>query len=123
MNSIIKLSVVLLLLSTGGCDSAKSAGTSETEESKAVEQNNTDDMVKEGFVVGNIQINRGSSCPYIIIDEKLGLKYDPVNLDEDKFKSFKVEDQKIFFKFTPLRRMNRCNEATPIQLTAIEIRN
>ena len=122
MNSILKISFILLLLTTGGCDSTKSSANEESKEAETKTQINSDDMVKEGFVLGSIKINRGSACPYIIEDEQLGLKYDPVNLDEEKFKKFKLEEQKIFFKFTPLRRMNRCNEASPIQLTAIEIR-
>lgn len=123
MNSIVKISVILILLSTGGCDSTKSSTKSEVEDSKTMVQNNQDDMIKDGFVVGTIKSNKGSSCPYIIIDEKRDLKYDPINLDDEKFKAFRVEEQKIYFKFTPLRRMNRCSEATPIQLIEIEMRN
>jgi hypothetical protein len=80
------------------------------------------DYSKEGYSIGTITYQKDSKCAYIITDEKSGIKFDPINIDKDLFESYKVDNSKIYFKYRPLRMMNRCTEAQPIELEDIKKR-
>lgn len=122
MNLILKLSAVLFFTIATSCDSAKSTVQEKETNTNAVKEMDTK-LVNEGYVAGTVKYLEKSECSYILVDEKLDLKYDPINIDEEKFASFKTDDRKVYFKFLPLRRMNRCNEASPIQLIDIQLRS
>jgi hypothetical protein len=58
-------------------------------------------------------------CPFAIMVEAEEPYYlDPINLDE----SYKVAGEKIWFKFRGLRMMNRCDKASPIEISEIQKR-
>jgi len=120
MNLILKLSTVLFLMISSSCDSAKTAATEESSE-KSPEVMDTK-MVQDGYIAGTVKYLKNSECSYILVDEKLQTQYDPINIDEAKFASFKSDASKVYFKFTSLRRMNRCPEARPIQIIDIKLR-
>jgi hypothetical protein len=106
---------------SSSCDSAKTtASEASTEKSSEIMDSK---MVNEGYVAGVVKHLENSACSYILIDEKLDTKYDPINIDEAKFAAFKKDASKVYFKFTSLRRMNRCSEARPIQLLDIKLRS
>lgn len=115
--TMIKLTALLLLSLALSCNSTKS-NIETTTETKVVQT----DFEKEGYSVGIIQYNKDSSCEYIIINEISNSKFDPINIDEEKFAVFKENDSKIYFKYESLRRMNRCSEAAPIKLIDIKKR-
>ena len=115
--TMIKLAALLLLSLALSCNSTKS-NIETTTETKVVQT----DFEKEGYSVGIIQYNKDSSCEYIIINEISNSKFDPINIDEEKFAVFKENDSKIYFKYESLRRMNRCSEAAPIKLIDIKKR-
>ena len=78
-------------------------------------------MVKKGFKMGTIIESKvEGDCPFVIRTEGIDktLLYDPVNLDE----RYKKNGEKIWFTFVRLRRMNRCEKASPVNITAIQKR-
>jgi hypothetical protein len=92
--------------------------TSEQSNDKAMDAQ----MLNDGFHIGKIKELKNSKCDYIIIDETTHVQLDPINFSEDDYKAYKKDAQKIYFKYRPLRMMNRCTDANPIQLTSIKKR-
>jgi len=120
MNIFLKLSAILFLSMTQSCDSTKASATEKKAETNTTKEMNT--LISEGYVAGTIKYQVESKCSYILIDEKTGIKYDPVNIGEEKFMPYKNDANKVYFKYLSLRRMNRCNEASPVQLIDIQLR-
>ncbi len=77
-------------------------------------------MIEDGFMKGTIVYSeKENDCPYTIrveADEPYFL--DPINLD----RAYKSDGAKVWFTFTPLRRMNRCEKANPVNITEMEKR-
>ncbi len=81
-----------------------------------------DKLIEEGYDIGIVKYVENSDCPYVIYNENSKVQFDPINFDSTEFASFKSNDLKVYFKYRPLRRMNRCNEASPIELVSIKKR-
>ena len=79
-------------------------------------------MINEGFHIGIISYQKESDCAYVIIDQTSNAKLDPINISEDTYKLLRNNGEKIYYKYRPLRRMNRCPEANPIELIDIKKR-
>ena len=104
--------VTLMVVTIAGCGSSKSAS----------EKNDMQEKIKvlksQGFTEGIIvHSEKPDDCEYTIkvaggVEEFL----DPVNLDE----KFKHDGQTIWFKYTSLRRQNRCQKARPVELTEVK---
>lgn len=77
-------------------------------------------MMEEGFLKGTIVYSEvENDCPYTIrVDAEEPYFLDPVNLDG----KYEVDGEKIWFKYTGLRRMNRCEKANPINITEMQKR-
>jgi hypothetical protein len=77
-------------------------------------------MVNEGFIKGTIVFSdEPDDCAYTIrLEGKENLMYDPTNLDV----KYQKHDEKIWFTFAPMRRMNRCIKANPIYINEIKKR-
>ena len=74
--------------------------------------------IEKGFTLGEIFLsNIEGDCPVTIkIKGKNGVYYlDPINLD-DKYQLAGLE---VWFKYSGLRRMNRCQKANPIAIQEI----
>lgn len=103
----IYLGVILLIISCKTTENKKT-NTSET-------QMNQKQMIADGYKKGVvIASDKEGDCPYVI---KLQVNdtthhYDPVDLPD----AYKDHEKKIWFKFTPSRRPNRCNNANPVIL-------
>lgn len=106
--TIILLSILMVL---GSCNSKKEV-VNVKEDQKQIESN----LIKEGYTKGKVVHYKSGLCTYIIIDEKTGLKFDPININNEQFKAFKVDKKGIYFKYRPLRRANRCSNVQPIEL-------
>ena len=52
---------------------------------------------KEGYSIGTITYHKDSKCTYIITDEKSGAKFDPINIDQELFESYRIDNSKIYF--------------------------
>ena len=76
---------------------------------------NTDSTTK-----GQIIFFEGEGdCAYAIKTIGEGFEYlDPLNLDE----KYKIDGQQIWFKYRGLRRENRCENARPVEIIEIMIR-
>ena len=122
MNLILKLSAVLFFTIATSCDSAKSTVQEKETNTNAVKEMDTK-LVNEGYTTGTVKYLANSKCSYVLIDEKTDIKYDPINIDEEKFMSFKKDTEKVYFKYHALRMMNRCDEASPVQLIDIQLRS
>lgn len=78
-----------------------------------------DKMIIEGYTAGTIiYSDLPDDCAYTIQLEGKDIMYDPINLDA----SYQKHNEKIWFTFSPLRRMNRCIKANPISLVDIKKR-
>jgi uncharacterized ParB-like nuclease family protein len=125
--------VTLTLLSCGSTekqtqtstDSETNTTVSETNTISTNTNTNTETMdpqklMAEGYLQGTIVYSdKEGDCPYTIQmpGDKMEFYYlDPVNLEE----KFKKDGQKVWIKFNGLRRMNRCDKATPAEITAIK---
>lgn len=109
------------------CDTAKSAATNtETDSEKTMVDNSKEmeskDLSSEGYSLGTVTYTKDSKCSYIIVDEKSGAKFDPINIDDKKYASLKSNSTKVYYKYRPLRMMNRCDEAQPIELEDMQSR-
>lgn len=117
MTTFIKLSLASMMVFTLSCDSAKTAASATTEEAKTETTKEMETtLLNQGYAQGTISYMKDSECTYIITDDKTGAKYDPVNMDLEKYSAFKKEGMQVYYKYRPLRRMNRCMEAHPIEL-------
>ena len=99
----------------GSCNSKKELVKTK-EDIKQIELN----FINEGYSKGTVVHYKSGLCTYIITEEKTGLKFDPINFDNEQFKSFKVGEKVIYFKYRPLRRANRCNDIQPIELEDVK---
>lgn len=121
MNLILKIAAVFFISMGSSCDSAKSSvaeGDSEAIRTKEMETK----LKNEGYLAATVKYQADSKCTYVLIDETTDVKYDPINLDEAKFMSFKKDLEKVYFKYRALRMMNRCEDAQPVELEDIKKR-
>lgn len=106
---------LLLLITTASCNTANKATETKNE---TEQQMDSKKMIADGYLAGEISIStKEGDCPVtILVEGKSGAYYlDAINLSED----FSEAGEKVWFKFTPLRRMNRCDKANPINITEI----
>jgi hypothetical protein len=118
------LKLLVLMLSIGiltSCSTNKKINK-ETMEDKATEsiKMEMNKMVEAGFTEGTIVASRAEGdCPFTIeVPGESAYFLDPINLGEE----FKVNGQKIWFKYAGLRMMNRCEKANPVNLIEIQKR-
>ena len=110
----------LIVLFTS-CNSSKEV-TSDTVNNEAEAKIMDSQLINDGFHLGEIQYLKDSECSYIIIDQATKAKFDPINISEESYKSVRNDGEKVYYKYRPLRRMNRCPEANPIELLEIKKR-
>lgn len=108
--------MLLLILCFIACN-ATNKSISDNSNNK-MEKENTQ---KEGFTKGLIVYSdKEDDCPFTIevkTDNNI-IYYDPINLED----IYKNNGEKVWFKFSGLRRMNRCEKASPINIIEIEKR-
>jgi hypothetical protein len=117
MNYIKTLFALVILATVVACSSTKTKESSNDTATKEAAIKN-DKMISEGYTKGTIVFSdKADDCAYTIqLDGKDNLMYDPMNLDV----KYQKHDEKIWFTFSPLRRMNRCVKANPIYITDIK---
>lgn len=102
------LRLLLIVFAFSSCKSQKSTVKKSIEEYQ-----------KEGYTLGTINPEGKENCTVVITFRDLDVKYDPVNINDEKFAKFKNKKTDIYFKFLPLRRMNRCEGVSPISLIEV----
>ena len=109
------------MLIQSACDSSKTS--IENPEKKEMNTNKIHEkLISEGYSFCVIKRIEDSKCPYMFIDENTKEQFDPINIEEEGYASFKSTDSKIYIKFRRLRMPSRCNEAQPISLEDIKKR-
>ena len=78
-----------------------------------------DILMKEGYQLGTVKVLKDSDCTFVILNESTNVNLDPINFNISGFEDFRQHDLKIYFKFRPLKMMNRCSEAIPIELVSV----
>lgn len=125
MNLLLKISALVLITIASSCDATKNASKSDPQ-TQETEEKTAQDMSKkyqsEGYNLGTVVFMKDSDCTYVIKDDKTGTMYDPINIDDSAYKTFKTNNAKVYYKFIGLRMMNRCEGIQPIQLNALEKR-
>jgi hypothetical protein len=117
MNFIKTIFALTILITIVACSSTKSKeGSNEAMAKETAEENAK--MTSEGYIKGTIVFSdEPEDCPYTIqLEGEDNVMYDPMNLDVE----FQKHDEKIWFTFSPLRRMNRCVKANPVYITDIK---
>ncbi|CAM3319691.1 hypothetical protein [Aequorivita lipolytica] len=80
-------------------------------------------MMDDGYLPGRIIYSDiVGDCEYTIQlkqGEREFYYVDPINLEE----TFRRDNQTVWVKFNGLRRMNRCENAAPVELTEIKNRD
>jgi len=117
MKNIISLIVLVFLLQS--CvinqDKVESENTAGSGNSKYIKEV----LMKEGYELGTVKVLKDSECTFVILNEGTSVYFDPINFNISDFEAFRQKDLKIYFKYKPLRMMNRCSEASPIELISI----
>ncbi|MEZ4874407.1 MAG: hypothetical protein R2793_02875 [Flavobacteriaceae bacterium] len=101
------------------CSSTKKTTSSMADSTTTVTDSKK--MMENGFLAGTIVSSQAEGdCPFVIEVQGADGAYflDPVNLEE----SYKKGGEKIWFTFTGLRMMNRCEKATPVNINEIQKR-
>ena len=78
-------------------------------------------MKADGFTSGKIiASSEESACPFTIDldDENYSYLLDPINLED----AFKKDGLMIWVKFSALRMQNRCDNANPVNISEIKIK-
>ena len=120
MNIFIKIALASMFVLSQSCNSTTAAASEEQQTTEAT-KNMEQDLTAQGYSKGMLTAQKASKCTYVLVDEKTGVSFDPINLEEGTFGDFKnAEKQVVYYKFGPLRRMNRCPEAQPIFIEDIK---
>jgi len=118
----LKVLIIVLTFSFSSCNTTnKAVDKTENTENNTIEMN-IKEMASKGYLAGQISFSKvQGDCPITIkVEGENGTYYlDPIDLSEE----FKNDGEQIWFKFGPLRRMNRCDKASPISIIEIIKRN
>jgi len=111
--------IALFVFTISGCNSIKEKTIQNPEGS--IKKIKTAELIPESFTPGVIQesTKKGDCLFTIIVTSESGepLYFDPINLDE----AYKKNGLAVFFKYRPLRRMNRRQRANPVEIQEILI--
>ena len=116
-NKLLTLLVAVVILQS--CVLNQDKVESETQISSKSSKLVKDALLKDGYELGIVKILDNSSCSFIIYNESSQAQLDPVNFNVSEYTEFKKNNLKIFFRYKPLRMMNRCNDAAPIELISV----
>ncbi|MDX1461580.1 MAG: hypothetical protein R3359_00880 [Marinirhabdus sp.] len=112
---ILNLAVIsMLLMCTACCTSGKT-----TKEASSNESMDTTKMMEAGYTMGTVVASTAENdCPYVLKSTIDGndIMFDPINLEE----TYKKDGMTVWYKYTGLRMMNRCEKANPIRLEEIQ---
>ena len=111
MKLIIKLIIFTFLFNA--------CGSQKTVPEKPISNKTMEEYKAKGYTLGKLRTKKVGDCSYVIRVDGSDLEYDPVNIDDEKFSYLTSKKTSFFFKFLPLRRQNRCDNVSPIQLTEV----
>ncbi len=114
-----KITFILLSVFIFSCNSTTKTATNNSINDTQMESKK---MIDAGFIMGTVvSSEKEGDCSFTIQIEGVdGISfYDPINITDD----FKKDGETIWFKFTGLRMMNRCDKANPIRIEEIQLRD
>ncbi|WP_347373376.1 hypothetical protein [Aequorivita sp. Q41] len=119
--SLLAFSVVILSCGTTENQTITTAvSTTPSETTTNTGSVNPEKMAQAGYLLGTVVYSdKEGDCEYTIQmpGDKMEYYYlDPINLEEN----YKKDGQKVWLKFAGLRRMNRCDKATPAEILDIK---
>ena len=105
--------IALTVLMITSCGSTKKVASEDLiEVSNEIESG---EFLKGQVIFSDVE----GDCAYSIKTVGPGAELlDPINLTDE----FKIAGQQIWFKYTGLRRANRCEKARPVEINEIKIR-
>ena len=111
--------IALFVFTISGCSSIKEKPIQNPE--GIIKKIKPVELIPEGFTAGVIQksTKKGDCLFTILVTSNSGepLYFDPINLDE----AYKKDGIALFFKYRPLRMMNRCQRANPVEIQELQI--
>ena len=110
---MIKFSILSSLFLMLACNGTKDTSTTNEMAKMDVQQ----EMMEQGFTKGTIVYSDiEGDCEYTIKLED-GRMFESTDLKEE----FKKADMEVWFKFQPLRRMNKCKKANPVGISEMKM--
>ena len=119
MKNLIRLGVLILCFQSCVLNQDTAEAETETTATSANSKYIKEILLKEGYEPGTVKVLKDSKCTFVIVNEKTNVNLDPVNFNISDFEEFRMNDLKVYFKYKPLRMMNRCTEASPVELISI----
>jgi len=118
---MLKFISALLIFGTFNCAPKKEISSNDAAHAKTEAKSITPKQMEDkGFSKGTIVVNKSKDCPYVLTIGEYKDKLDPINLDEF-FKNTAIPE-KVWVTYANLRMPNRCSDARPVTVTAIEKR-
>ncbi len=109
--------LIFLACTTLACSSyQKTTNSTETNTNAMADSK---EMISEGYTLGTIITSTAEGdCPYKIevMGDEEPYYLDPINLGDD----YKKQGMEVWFKFSGLRMMNRCDDAAPVNINAMQ---
>ncbi|MCO4821018.1 MAG: hypothetical protein KC469_03045 [Flavobacteriaceae bacterium] len=122
MKPTLKLSLLIYLLVISCHTTKNKAESTKSSNTNASVNMEHDTFIKAGYKLGLVEFNEEGKCVYTITDQSTNEVYDPVNFMEIAEDDLKNDIVKVYYKFRPLRMMNRCDDLQPIEITEIKKR-
>lgn len=116
--TLIKTTLFIISLGlASNCSSTKTSNEVSLTNDSAM---TSEQMEEAGYTKGTIvSSEKEGDCPYVIaLEDDSSRMFDPVNLET----AYKKDGTKIWFKYTGLRMMNRCEKANPVNINEIQKR-
>ncbi len=116
------IAITMLMFVSFSCNSTKKV-TTELDETKT-QVMDTKKMLEEGYWEGTVVLSKAEGdCPVTIKIENKDDSYflDPINITE-KYEGFIIDGTKVWIKYAGLRMMNRCDKASPVNITDLQSR-
>ncbi|MDT0556478.1 hypothetical protein [Patiriisocius hiemis] len=117
--TFLKITFGFLFLIAASCNTTKNT-TEEVSSKNTEEIKMSEKLIAEGFQEAIVIASEvENDCPYtLMVNNNKDMLYDPINLEEE----YKSNGEKVWVKYRPLRRQNRCTKASPVEITSIQKR-
>ena len=119
---LIKSTITFFSVLLIACSSTNKATSEEKNVTNTKEiEMKTSEMLAAGFTMSEVvESKEEGDCPFTLkMKNKDNVYYlDPINMTDE----FKKHGEKVWVKYSGLRRMNRCIKANPVSIIEIEKR-
>ena len=113
--TLIKTIFSIIILATVSCCTSSKNTTTGTQGGNDNAMTSDKQMMEAGYTKGTVVYSAvEGDCPYTIettISDN-AVFFDPINLEQE----FKADGTEVWFKYGPLKMMNRCDKASPVSV-------